>query len=118
MSGLFPLILLSLLAIGIGIWQLTAPLEVLWLRQERFLLSRGLSPQRNPAWEESVRGRGWVCITIGVILLILYGVIMSSYSPPMSGVIIDGHALTQAEWDACGHDTPRCMTQIMTRHPK
>jgi len=118
MFGFFPLILISLLIVGIGIWLLTAPLDILWLRQEQFLLSRGLSPKRNPAWEESVRGRGWVCITIGLIFLILCGVLMSSYSPPMSGVIIDGHALTQSEWDACGHDMPQCLTQETIRQQR
>jgi len=72
------LLLIPVLLIGVGIWLVSTPLDILWLRQERSLLSRGISSKRNPAWEESVRGRGWVFITLGIVLLFLSGPIMKS----------------------------------------
>ena len=110
-------LLISLCAIGFGIWQLTTPLDVLWLRRESVLLTRGLSPERNPQWEANERGKGWVAIAVGILFLLVVIGYKSTTRPAMSGIAIDGRQLTQAEWDACGHNIPTCLTQeTIKRH--
>jgi hypothetical protein len=68
----FLFLFIAIVLIGFGIRQLITPLDILWMRQERFLISRGISPHRNSAWEESVRGWGWVLIALGVVFFIIY----------------------------------------------
>ena len=111
------LLLSAILFFALGIWQLTIPLDVLWQRRKRYFLYIGLSPQRNALWERQARSTGWVFIGLGIIFLLLFGVINSIHEQQMSGITINNHQLTQAEWDACEHDMPTCLTQeMMKRH--
>ncbi len=107
-------ILTGLCAIGLGLWQLLTPLDNLWQWQERRMLARGLAPQRNPLWESNMRIGAWVCIAVGVAMLIIPLASSSSIvtPPKMSGAGIDGHEFTQAEWDNCGHDFNVCASRM------
>lgn len=118
MAGFWMLPLIGLLLIAMGIWQCSASLDILWQRQERYLLARGLSPQRNDIWERNTRRSGAALIVIGLIVLIVGFMLASSIPQKMSGVSIDGHELTQDEWDGCHHDMPTCLSAYMNQHPK
>ena len=105
---------IALLLIGVGFWQLRMPLDLLWEKQERALLERGLSPQRNEVWERSARNIGYSLLSLGILVL-LFAVwaftsipSIPSISPQMSGVTINGYQLTQAQWDSCHHDLGEC----------
>ena len=43
---------------------------------------------------------------------------VASTTPKMSGTSIDGRQLTQAEWDACGHDELKCLQIESNMHPE
>jgi len=109
-------LILSVSLIGLGVWILTMPLDALWMRQERFLLSCGIVPQQNPLWEESARGRAWIFIALGVLVLfILIGVKSTSRSRP-PGIAIKGHQLSQAEWDTCNRNVSWCAALETQKH--
>jgi uncharacterized membrane protein HdeD (DUF308 family) len=93
-----------------GVWQLVTPLDDLWARQERALLARGLAPQRTDAWERSTRMGGGVMVGVGIVVLLFILMLQASVPPKMSGVSIDGHELTQQEWDDCHHNDIACVT--------
>lgn len=109
MSGFLPLILAALFFIGLGIYQLATPLDNLWARHERHLLARGLAPQRNDMWEAKMRSGGWIMIVVGIALLLFTGALSASMPKKMSGVSINGHELTQAEWDSCDQNMMTCL---------
>ncbi len=103
------MVLAGVAVIAAGAWQLCAPLDTLWAQRENYLLSRGESPQRTDVWESSVRTRGGIAVALGLVLVLMALVIQASVPRPMSGVSIDGHELTQQEWDNCHHDTATCV---------
>ena len=107
------LFLMAFAMFGLGYWQLMAPIDALWQRHERYLLARGLSPQRSEVWERSARNGGWFSLGVGFLILLMAGVALSATSPAtkMSGVSINGRELTQQQWDSCGHDTATCLSQ-------
>ena len=99
---------------GYGVWQIIAPIDMLWASYERRLLARGEAPLRNPRWERSARFTGWLCAAAGAAALTLCAMaagIISPSSGQSSGVIIQGRELTQDEWDGCGHDLSACVSR-------
>lgn len=111
MGQLWWLFWMGVIIAGMGVWQLVTPLDVLWARQERYWQRRGLTPERTEVWEQGARRGGYAIIVLGVVLSVWIMVIIASAPVPMSGVSINGRALTQAEWDGCNHDTSVCLTR-------
>lgn len=116
MHGLWTLGLWGVAMLAAGAWQLFAPIDVLWARRDRALMARGQSPQRSAAWESSARNTGGVLLVGGLIFLLATLAVRPSAPQPMSGVSINGHELTQKEWDDCGHDMIGCTSTYMNTH--
>lgn len=116
----FFLILAALFAFGLGVWQLTAPLDDLWWRHERQMSARGLAPQRSSAWEKSTRLGGWLAMGAGAVLL---AATLMTLIPPLKPAddpsrplpSINERKLTQQEWDACGRDLVKCIQMYGTK---
>lgn len=114
--AVFFLSLIALILIGTGIYLLTASLDTLWQRQERQLKRSGLAPLRTPEWERSTRVSGWFVLAMGLLPLVVAIMLGSSSThQQMAGVGINGHELTQAEWDACGHNFQTCPPNMLQR---
>lgn len=64
------LLLISIVLIGFGLWQVATPADILWENQARRLQAQGLTPQRSDAWEQNTRYRGWFCLIAGAFFLI------------------------------------------------
>lgn len=109
MSVLWMLPIMGLALIGLGIWQSIAPLDILWQQKERYLLARGFSPLRSELWEQNVRRAGAALGVVGVIILALGIGMAASVPPKMSGVSVNGHGLTQKQWDDCHHNEAACL---------
>ena len=106
------LFLFGLFLIAVGVWEASLSLDDLWKRHERGMLANGLASQRTVEWERRARHGSWVGIGGGIFLWI-FALLIAVESAPMSGVTINGHPLTKAEWDACGHDE----VNYLNRHP-
>lgn len=108
---------LGALCVGSGVWQFSLSLEELWKRHERGLLARGVAPQRSKQWEHSARVSAWACIVLGAF----FWAICLSYArhpttpPKMSGVFIEGHELSQEQWNSCHQNIAECVSIELTR---
>ena len=63
---------------------------------------------------------GGVISAIALVQLLprLLALLIVVSTPKMSGVSINGRQLTQAEWDACNHDFPTCLTMEAVRNQR
>lgn len=108
--------MMGFLFLALGAYQVFVPLDVLWAQRERAMLARGQTPQRNAVWESSARNTGVVLLVGGLLMMFLALGMRASVPEPMSGVSINGHELTQKEWDDCGHNEIACLQTYMNTH--
>jgi len=64
-------IMLGLMFVCLGIYQLTVDKDELWQRQERGLRMRGIvNIERTPEWEKRQVTSGWFSISLAIVFMI------------------------------------------------